>query len=65
MADWNRLARRRGKRVQGDVINQKHPQHGWGRYEVGKNGKADYKRPVVFVDDNDDPDDGSGHWEYA
>lgn len=62
--DWNRLRGRKGKRPKRDVVNQQHPQHGWGRYEVGKDGAADFRRPVVFVDDNDDPNDGSGHWEY-
>lgn len=65
--DRNRLLRRKGKRYDGVVLNQEHPQHGWGRYAAKKSRKgfvADWNKPVVFVDANDDPNDGAGHWEF-
>lgn len=57
-------ARRRGKIVERDVVNAKHPRHGVGRYEVKWDGSPNFSRPVYFEDDNDDPNDGSGVWRY-
>lgn len=40
----------------------------WGFYptKMSERGEVpDYRQPLRWVDDNDDPDDGSGYWEWA